>query len=141
MGDYDDIRAYFKASAAGIERAISCGAKYPVLLLPSTTLYGNAPLVSALGAFSSLYVPIQYREDCPEDKEKVNKIGFYLSNDFQDQVISQSKAIEIAINIARDIGGADPERMSAMAVEKYVYQVFQSSSVVLKVHETDTYTL
>lgn len=40
---------------------------------------------------------------------------------------------ETGLHIARDVGGGDPERMTAINIEKYLRGVFQSSSIKMDV--------
>lgn len=85
-----------------------------------------------LGALSILYVPIQYREFVPKNHKKIEKIAFYSSTNDQSSVGPYAKMVESAKNIARDIGGGDPERMTAAAVLSYVSEAFANSSINLK---------
>jgi len=56
LTDYDDVRSFSEAAAAGIKRAISAGVKSPLLVLPSSTIFPKADLVTLLGALEALSV-------------------------------------------------------------------------------------
>lgn len=133
LGDYDDCRSYFHAASKGIARAISSGSKAPVVLLPESKEFETAALSAILGAFSMLYVPIQHREFDPKSSKKVDKIAFYSpAGGWQQQTAAYAKAIESGRNVARDIGGGDPERMTAAAVLSYVTDAFVNSSIKMQ---------
>lgn len=84
-----------------------------------------------LGAFSTLYVPIQYREYLPKGFKKLEKLAFYISTREQKSVGHYAKIVESGKNIARDIGGGDPERMTAGAVLEYISEAFVKSNINL----------
>lgn len=83
------------------------------------------------GALSMLYVPIQYREEVPTKSQKVERVGFVYSQKDQETVGTFAKMIESGRNVARDIGGGDPERMTAIKVLDYVTKSFLNSSIKL----------
>lgn len=152
LTDYEDVRCYATAASKGIERSILSGSKAPVLILPRLSEFEHATLAtilgtniiinilkfvtmfffkSKLGALGTLYVPIQYRECFPKDYKKVEKIAFYQATEGQADGL-YSKMIESGKNVARDIGGGDPERMTATAIFAYVSEVFINSSITVQ---------
>ena len=65
--DQDDVRRFLDAALKGMKRAISAGAKKPVLVVPTAygKLFPDAVLVTWLGAFYGVYtVSIQYLLYC-----------------------------------------------------------------------------
>lgn len=52
--DYDDVRCFFNAAAKGVERAISSGAKAPVVILPQNSME-HATLATILGIFYEFF--------------------------------------------------------------------------------------
>ena len=72
----------------------------------------------------------------PKTLLKVEKIGFYSTNlEEANKLIRIVNAIELGRIVARDIGGSDPERMSAQNVANYVSQVFKSTDIKVNVIE------
>lgn len=67
---------------------------------------------------------------------KVDKLGFYHQNlDEANKLIRLVNAIELGRIVARDIGGSDPERMSAQNAANYVTEVFNSTEIRVNVIE------
>ncbi len=67
---------------------------------------------------------------------KIEKLGFYHSNLSEgNELVRIVNAIEIGKIVTRDIGGSDPERMSAENVLKYVQAIFESTDIKLSVIE------
>lgn len=78
---------------------------------------------------------MQTREDKPEKKTKVDRFGAYLSRstyDAQkaDRLVQYARAIELGRCVARDIGGADPERMAPPRVAEYMENLFGNSTTI-----------
>jgi leucyl aminopeptidase len=91
-------------------------------------------LVSILGAFQGLYVPLQYREAVPEKATKVKELGVYgTDSERTNKIISLACALESGRFIGRDIGGGDPERMAPPMVAEYVQKAFQGTAVKVEV--------
>jgi len=75
------------------------------------------------------------REDVPERRSKVDKLGFFLGqtspdNEFDERLIKYAQAVELGRAVGRDIGGGDPERMAPPRVAEYVQELFNKSSNV-----------
>lgn len=133
--DQDDIRGFYDAAIKGVKRALSAGAKKPLVVLPSKETFCplytdlNVDLSGVLGALEAIYVPLEIREDVPDKKKKVERIGFVnFSGD--EARLRYLLAVESGRLVCRDIIGSDPERMAPPNVEKYVNQVFGSGSPV-----------
>lgn len=134
IDDYSDVREYFRSAKKGIERAFNAGFVKPALILPSIPKFKNAELVALLGAMAGLYVPIQFREAVPEKAHRIEQL--FVTSTLQKnltKVIEIGAALESALFISRDIGGADPERMAPPFVASYVEQVFSGSIIKVEV--------
>ena len=71
-----------------------------------------------------------------EDLIKLEKLGYWHQNLAEgNELIRAINAIEIGRIVTRDIGGSDPERMSAENVLKYVQNVLQSTDIKVSVVE------
>ncbi|XP_020897390.2 putative aminopeptidase W07G4.4, partial [Exaiptasia diaphana] len=132
--DYDDIRRYADAAVAGIKRAIKAGSKSPLLVVPSPNTFNNAWAATVLGVLHGLYVPIEIREDVPDRKQKVERLGIFMQSKENLEYVS---ALESGRLVCRDIGGSDPERMAAPNVAHYVKQVFHGTEVKVSVQKVD----
>jgi len=86
--------------------------------------------------------PIEIREAIPNRAKKLDSINFinFSSNERSNSTYRIANAIESGRAVARDIGGSDPERMSAPNVASYVQQLFQNSSVKVEII-SDTKTI
>ncbi|CAF1027139.1 unnamed protein product [Adineta ricciae] len=129
--DFDDVRRFADAAAAGMKKALALGAKCPLIASFGSKLYQQAHLVTLLSALETTYVPLQVREDKPAKKTKVDRLGVYIPqtlSDCNDKLVSYARAIELGRVVGRDIGGADPERMAPPRVVDYVQEIFGKSS-------------
>lgn len=131
--DYDDLRRFSDAAAAGVKRALSAGARRPLLLTQGAVKpagsTAEAQLASLLGALAALYVPLEMREAVKEKAAKADYLGWAGDK----ALMATAAAIEAGRIVARDIGGSDPERMAAPRVEEYVTQAFQGTRVTMEV--------
>lgn len=67
---------------------------------------------------------------------KVEALGVWHSDVKQgERLVTMANGIELGRIMTRDIGGSDPERMSAENVMKYVQSAFANSSIQLNVIE------
>jgi len=84
-----------------------------------------------------LFKPLEVRESNKnEELIKLEKLGYWHQNLTEgNQLIQAINAIEIGRIVTRDIGGSDPERMSAENVLKYVQNIFQSTDIKITVVE------
>jgi len=140
--DYDDVRRYKDAADKGIKRALKAGKKKPLLVVdgtdgPRSQDYQDAVLVSLLGAFEAIYVPIEVREALPDKSKKIQALGLcskeFKSDEEAEKLIDNACGIEHGRIITRDIGGSDPERMAAEKVEEYLRAVFNGTSIKMSV--------
>lgn len=132
LGEYEDVRAVRDAARAGMARALAAGARRPALVLQPLQRWPDAPLVALLAALEHLYVPLQVRETFPELGHKVTALGVYAEGlqGSVDDLLREAVALEVARAAARDIGGADPERMTPLRTAEYVRALFGPSSAV-----------
>jgi len=131
--DYDDLRRFSEAGAAGVKRAIAAGARAPLLVHQGALKHNGdakqASLCTLLGGLAATYVPLEMRESVKEKAKKIDDLGWYGDAD----LVQVALNIEQGRIVGRDIGGSDPERMAAPAVEKYVREVFKDSGIEIKV--------
>lgn len=130
--DYDDVRRFQEAAEKGIKRALAAGCKSPLLVCPEHDRYPLAARVTALGALSAAYVPLEVREARPEKAQKVSKLGLLLPKDAERE-LKILTALESGRFAYRDIGGSDPERMAAPRVAEYVTELFKNTCVKIEV--------
>lgn len=132
--DYHDVRVFKQAALKGMQRALKAGIKKPLLVTRKHADYVNSELAIVLGALEALYVPLEVREHKIEKRTKVDYLGVW-SEDLQKtkKIINVAKILESGLYVARDIGGADPERMAPPRVAEYLKEVFSNSSVNLTV--------
>ncbi|XP_059050266.1 putative aminopeptidase W07G4.4 [Achroia grisella] len=122
---YHDVTVVKQAARKGMLRALDAGARNPLLVVQNLVEYPDAQLVCILGALEALYTPLQIRER--EGGRNYIKIGFYAedkNNDGFDRIVRNAIALERARVFARDIGGADPERMTPENVAQFVTNSF-----------------
>jgi len=128
--DYDDVRNIADAARKGLARAISAGSKKPLLINCIPDAYKYSSTVSILAALEASYIPLEVREHKKnEDLLKIETLGFFHKNKSEaDKILEIANAVELGRIIAKDIGGSDPERMSASNVLKYMNETFGSDS-------------
>ncbi|XP_015594857.1 putative aminopeptidase W07G4.4 isoform X2 [Cephus cinctus] len=139
--DYHDVRSFGEAATKGIQRALKAGVRCPLLALLPDVRFENVELVTLLGALEGLYVPLEVREIGPEKCYKACQLGVWspICNKKLQGVVKLASALESGRYVARDIGGADPERMAPPRVEEYIAQLFCGSNVMMQVvNDQDT---
>ena len=132
--DYDDLRRFTDAGAAGVKRAVAAGAKRPLVVVEGELPGGNkeeAELAALLGALQALYTPLEMREAVAEKTLKVSELGWAGA----ESVLQRALAIERGRIVARDVGGSDPERMAAPRVEEYVREAFKGDKKMIVFRE------
>jgi len=135
--DYDDIRNFSDAAVRGLSRALKSGSRNPLIVLPNGSnvpkKYHHFDLAIVLGIYHILYIPLENREF--KNIKKVDSVGFtnFVDGKRQLTVSNLASAIECGRAVARDIGGSDPERMSAPKVVNYVEELFKNSSIKVQV--------
>jgi len=133
--DYDDLRRFTDAGAAGVKRAMAAGSKRPLVVV-SGKLPGKSQaqteLAALLGCFEATYTTLEMRDATKETfKCKLEMLGW--AGD--DTVLKEAIVIETGRVVCRDIGGSDPERMAAPRVEEYVTQCFSGTRVKVEVQK------
>lgn len=138
--DFDDVRRFRDAAFNGVKRALQAGAKKLVLLIPDSgnskfKAYDQYDLITVLGALEAVYVPLEIRENVPSKSRKVDILSFHNFHDEKrrSSILNTAQALEAGRAVARDIGGSDPERMSAPNVQDYVINTFKGSSIKVDV--------
>ncbi|XP_052752883.1 putative aminopeptidase W07G4.4 isoform X2 [Galleria mellonella] len=132
---YDDVRSVYEAARGGVRRAAAAGARRPALALAPHPRWPRAPLVALLGALEALYVPLQIRESFPERAVKLKRFGVYGEDKRVPlrPLVAEAVALEVARGVARDVGGADPERMTPAAAARLLRERLAGGAVRLRV--------
>ena len=138
--DWDDVRRYADAAKEGVRRARDAGAKRPLLLVPRVPLqdgYERAMEVALLGALEGLWEPLEAREARGEEQlEPVEALGFAVSSGADGEKIAKTvSALEMGRRLARDLGGAEPERMRPAAFAALCRDAFTGTDVTVEVVE------
>jgi len=139
--DIDDVRRFEDAMEKGVKRALQAGCKSPVVAVEGAEHFAKANLVSVLGAFKALYVPLETREGVPSKAVKLDKFGVFDADGKMAKEAELAAAIEVGKTVCRDIGGSDPERMAPPRVAEYVEEMFKGTGIkvdVVKGQETLT---
>ncbi|EZA55609.1 putative aminopeptidase W07G4.4 [Ooceraea biroi] len=133
--DYHDVRSFAEAATKGIKRALKAGVKRPLLVLLPDERFENVELVTLLGALEGLYVPLEVREICPDRCYKACQLGVWspICSKRLQGIVKLASALESGRYVARDIGGADPERMAPPRVEEYLAELFCGTNISMQV--------
>lgn len=133
--DYHDVRSFAEAATKGIKRALKAGVRCPLLVLLPDVRFENVELVTLLGALEGLYVPLEVREISPDRCYKACQLAVWspICSKKLQGIVKLASALESGRYVARDIGGADPERMAPIRVEEYVAELFCGSHVTMQV--------
>eukprot|EP01111_Echinosteliopsis_oligospora_P016441 TRINITY_DN6839_c0_g2_i1.p1 TRINITY_DN6839_c0_g2~~TRINITY_DN6839_c0_g2_i1.p1 ORF type:complete len:541 (-),score=195.64 TRINITY_DN6839_c0_g2_i1:80-1702(-) len=136
--DTDDVRSVSDAVRAGMNRAKGAGSVKPLLILKDLPIDGEAEYarsveVALLAALEASYEMIEAREFHGEAKaepflEITALVSSFVSS--HANIIHLVGAIEAGRRLARDIGGADPERMSPYRAAEYIKAALASYSHV-----------
>ena len=140
LGDLDDVRRYGDAVSLAIKRAKSISARKLMVILQRPPFgkmdesikenYSCYYKVAALAALAESYEPLEARETLSELAEKsIQAIKIVLVDEqITSLELSEKKklvdAIETGRRLAKDIGGADPERMSAVRAAETIKSYF-----------------
>jgi leucyl aminopeptidase len=130
--DYDDVRRVQEAALHAFEKAIKLGSQRPLLINCVKNSFEHAELCAVLGALDAAHYPLEVREQRNLGLLKIEELGLWGASD---DLIKQISAIELGRIMTRDIGGSDPERMSAEGVMDYVLNAFKGSSIKCDVIE------
>ncbi|GAB1598632.1 putative aminopeptidase W07G4.4 [Argonauta hians] len=133
--DQDDVRRWADAAGAGLKKSAALNCKCPLLVPVVKDSFEHSHRVAILGALHALYVPIEIREDVPEKAVKATKLGVWFPDSYADakKELQICAALEEGRVVTRDIGGSDPERMSAPKVAEYVQKVLEGSDIKITV--------
>ncbi|XP_063825683.1 putative aminopeptidase W07G4.4 isoform X2 [Ostrinia nubilalis] len=125
----------YEAARDGVRRAAAAGARRPALALLPHPRWPRAQLVALLGALEALYVPLQIRESFPEQAHALAALGVYAEGGAAPlaALLREAAALEVARGLARDMGGADPERMSPRACAALLRGAFAGGPVRVRV--------
>lgn len=135
--DYDDIRNFADVAVQSLSHALKSGSRSPLVVIPNGSdvpkTYSFYDLAIVLGLYQILYIPLENREF--KINNKLDCIGFtnFQNSERKAKILSFANAIESGRAVARDIGGSDPERMSAPNVAFYVESLFKDSAVKVEV--------
>jgi leucyl aminopeptidase len=88
-------------------------------------------MCALLGALDASHIPLECREaKGTKNLLKIERLGFFHESlDVAEAIIKQVNAIELGRIVTRDIGGSDPERMTAENVLKYIEQTLGSTEI------------
>ncbi|WP_394204747.1 M17 family metallopeptidase [Shewanella waksmanii] len=130
--DYADVRVYADAARAGINLAKQAGANKPLLVVDkaSNEQYQYGLQVAALAIGQESWVALERRE-VSGDTPDFEAIGI-LHTEQQSELLN---ALEAGRNLARDLCGTEPERMSAPAFAQYCVDAYQDSGLTVSVVE------
>ncbi|XP_043601408.1 putative aminopeptidase W07G4.4 [Bombus pyrosoma] len=133
--DYHDVRSFAEAATKGVKRALKAGVRCPLLALLPDIRFENVELVTLLGALEGLYVPLEVRETCPDRCYKACQLAVWspICSKKLQGIVKLASALESGRYVARDIGGADPERMAPPRVEEYLAELFCGTNVTMQV--------
>jgi leucyl aminopeptidase len=136
--DHDDVRRFAEAAREGVKRARDAGARRPLVVVagaPADADFAEAIPVSALGALSALWEPLEAREaQGGGEIEPVERVGIAaLAASVNEQRVRWAGAVEQGRRLARDLCGTEPERMAPPRFAAHVKDVFLGSSVKVTV--------
>ncbi|GAA5190591.1 leucyl aminopeptidase family protein [Ferrimonas gelatinilytica] len=125
--EYQDVRAFAEAAAAGVTLARRAGASRPLLLVDNANeqlRYSEALSVALLGAGHALYQPF----DVETDDLTLGVLGLERE--------ARANALEQGRILARDLCVGDPEQMAPPAFARYCQQALADSAVKVSVIES-----
>ncbi|XP_049880497.1 putative aminopeptidase W07G4.4 isoform X2 [Pectinophora gossypiella] len=132
LGPYDDVRSLGEAMRAGVGRAAALGAGRVVVALQPHPRFPRAPLVMLLAALEALYVPLQIRESFPWRAHGVSALGVYAERLEAGGLLRRGAALEAGRALARDVGGADPERMAPLQCARHIAAALRAGPVAVR---------
>ncbi|PAV86152.1 hypothetical protein WR25_24453 isoform B [Diploscapter pachys] len=132
--DYDDVRRFQKAGKEGAKLALKVGLRSPLLVTLPHPRFPNAELVSALGALTPIYTPLNVRE--ATNKTKFEQMGILqLNENSKYSLVDLVAALDASFTVSRDIGDQGPERMTPPRVAEYVKHAFDNSIIKVQVED------
>ena len=136
--DMDDVRRFADAARLGLQRARDAGATRPLLLLPRRSPgpgYERYVEVALLGGLGGLWEPLEAREAHGEGIEPVRVLGVAGPEGGVEAALRAVVALEVGRRLARDVGGAEPERMSPHVIAESCQAAFHNTPVSVHVLE------
>ena len=150
IGDTDDVRRYGEAAGKALAKAKAIGSKRPFVMADNPLagsssysgaqsarlklLYRNYLQVVCLGLLNECYVPLQARETLSGNATAIESIKLRVSNKSHLESISGLVRWTLCVDagrvVAKDIGGADPERMAPLKCAEYIASEFKDLSSV-----------
>ncbi len=139
-GDVDDARMVSEATFSAIERAVTAGARRPLLFVahPDLPRYARALDVAALAALATRWAPLEAREagKAPPQAEAIGVVGLAAAR------AQELVALEGGRSLARDITGTEPERMAPRRAAALCVEAFADSGVDVQIeHDVSRYPL
>jgi leucyl aminopeptidase len=133
-GDVDDVRRFSEAARSLLKCCTSVGIKRPLFWIVDPTDctrlnsdYRYRKIVTMLALEAQCYIPLQAREYMFPAGCLDHEIGIY---NLSTPMASWVGAVNSGRNLAKDIGGADPERMAPMKCANYILDAFRSENEV-----------
>lgn len=130
-GDYDDVRSVTQAARSAIAMARDAGATRPLLAVFGRGDKVEAMLAAALGCGQELWTSLEAREQGAAPCS-IETIGLYGADE---SLATLASALETGRNLARDLCGTEPERMSAPAFADYCVKAFAGTDIHTRVIE------
>ncbi|MEE2643556.1 MAG: leucyl aminopeptidase family protein [Myxococcota bacterium] len=131
--DGADIRSISEAAEAGLRRALQAGALAPCLVLgelPANEAFRAGEFALLFGALEALWVPLEAREI--NRGRSVEALGLFAptrSKAGARRGLRWVSAVEAGRSLARDLAGADSERMSPTRFAELVTRCFKGGTV------------
>ncbi len=144
LRDYDDVRRYADAAARGACIARDAGARNVLLCIqppPGDPRYAQAATVAALGALTALWEPLEAREakrgNGDAVVEPVDQLGVaMLGGTFAKADAEFVGAVDEGQRLARDLCGANPERMTPKNFAAHTADALKGTAVKVAVVAT-----
>lgn len=146
LGDTDDVREVGGAAAAGALAAFAMGASHLTLSVDGSiprmqhpvdgAAFTHAALVAELFVHQAAYMPLQAREARPPKASPLRHLAFESIPGFPSPS-GAAGAIEAGRILARDIGSADPERMSPPRLAERVCEECKQAGIEVEVIEDE----
>lgn len=140
--ELDDVRKVADAAASGAAAAFAMGAteltlevdaaiERAVHPIDGAAAYEHAALVAQLGVLQRAYVPLQAREAQPGMASPLTQLS--LHGEGYEDAAAAAAALEKGRGLARDIGSADPERMTPLRLAEAVRDACEDTSIGVEV--------
>jgi leucyl aminopeptidase len=128
-GDVDDVRRFSDAARSLLKCCTSVGIKRPLFWIVDPidcsrldADYRYRKIVVMLALEAQCYIPLQAREVLFPNGSPDHEIGIY---GLSPPMASWVSAVNSGRLLAKDIGGADPERMAPIKCANYILDAFR----------------